>query len=489
MSRLPHALLLLLLVAGAAPAAETRTVPVSQGQIQLSFAPVVKRAAPAVVNIFTRAAPSGTSSGTTTGAEAAEAAPQDDPAYRRYLGEEDAERDATSLGSGVIVDPHGTIVTNRHVVENAEAITVVLADRREFAAKLLRTDDRTDLAVLQIDPGGEALPFLELRASDELEVGDIVLAIGNPFGVGQTVTSGIVSALARNVGGGNPYRTFIQTDAAINPGNSGGALVSLDGKLVGINTALFSQSGGSIGIGFAIPTELIRTVLANASPNAPANARIVRPWLGAIGSTVTAVASRKLGLPKPGGVSIEEIAETGPAAQAGLKLGDVILSVDGKVVEDMTALRFRFATLLVGTSARLGIWRGGESRQIEIKLTAPPEIPPRTVTQLKSAAKLGGATVASLSPALAEELQAEALAGAIVLEAPRGSAAQRFGLEVGDVIESVDGKRITNVAGLQQGLAGTGEHALVLRRDGRLMTLPGRPSARLTGRPASQKAE
>jgi serine protease Do len=486
MMRPPQALLLLLLVVGPAPAAETRTVPVSQGQIQLSFAPVVKRAAPAVVNIFTRAAPSSTNSG-------ADAAPPDEPADRRSVGEDDTQPGATSLGSGVIVDPHGTIVTNRHVVENAEAITVVLTDRREFAAKLLRTDDRTDLAVLQIDPGGEALPFLELRASDELEVGDIVLAIGNPFGVGQTVTSGIVSALARNVGGGNPYRTFIQTDAAINPGNSGGALVSLDGKLVGINTALFSRSGGSIGIGFAIPTELIRTVLANASPNAPANARIVRPWLGAIGSTVTAAASHKLGLPKPGGVSIEEIADSGPAAQAGLKPGDVILSVDGRAVEDMTALRFRLATLPVGTTARLGIWRSGEARQIEVKLIAPPELPPRNVTQLKPAARLGGATVASLSPALAEELQAEALAGVIVLEAPRGSAAQRFGLDVGDVIESVDGKRITSVAELQQGLAGAGDHPLLLRRDGKLMTLAeglkGRATARPAGRPASQKAE
>jgi|HubBroStandDraft_1064217.scaffolds.fasta_scaffold00635_6 Do/DeqQ family serine protease len=450
-------LLPLLLVAAQTDAAESRIVPASQLQVQLSFAPVVRRAAPAVVNIFTRAeAKSGSA-----------AALRTDPAFRRYLGE-DEEPGENSLGSGVIVDPHGTIITNQHVIEAADTITVVLSDRREFAATVRRADDRTDLAVLEINPGSEALPYLEIRDSDELEVGDIVLAIGNPFGVGQTVTSGIVSALARNVDGINAYRTFIQTDAAINPGNSGGALVSLDGRLVGINTALYSEGGGSVGIGFAIPTALIRAVLANG----PSGARIVRPWLGAVGHTVTAAAAKRLGLAKPIGMAIEEIGAASPAAEAGLRPGDVVLSVDGKPIEDVNALRFRFATLLIGTTARLTIWRSGETRQLEVKLTAPAETPPRNVTLLKPPGLLAGATVASLSPALAEELQADAVGGVIVLEVPRGTPASRFGLAVGDVVESADGQPVATVAGLQQHLTRKAVVELTLRRDGRVLHLP-----------------
>jgi Do/DeqQ family serine protease len=451
----PALLLPLLLLSSLGDAAESRAVPTGQLQIQLSFAPVVRRAAPAVVNIFTKTEPGPAAPGL-----------RDDPAYRRYLGE-DEERGAHSLGSGVIVDPNGTIVTNRHVVEAADSVTIVLSDRREFEATVLRADDRTDLAVLKIAPG-EVLPYLEIRDSDELEVGDIVLAIGNPFGVGQTVTSGIVSALARNVSGINAYRTFIQTDAAINPGNSGGALVSLDGKLVGINTALYSEGGGSVGIGFAIPTALIRAVLADGTYGAS----VVRPWLGALGRGVNAAAARKLGLARPTGVAVEEVVVPSPAAEAGLRPGDVVLSIDGKPIEDENALRFRFATLLIGTTARLAVWRSGETRQIEVRLTAPPENPPRSVTLLKPPGPLTGATVASLSPALAEELQADAVAGVIVLEAPRGSGAARLGLLVGDVVESIDGRPVRTVAELQQSLGRKTVAHLTLRRDGRLLHLP-----------------
>jgi Do/DeqQ family serine protease len=432
-------------------------VPTSQLQVQLSFAPVVRRAAPAVVNIYTRVEPGG---GAAPGL-------RNDPAYRGYLGEEE-EPGENSLGSGVIVDPTGTIITNRHVIESANSIIVVLSDRREYTATMLRADDRADLAVLKINPGGEALPYLEIRDSDELEVGDIVLAIGNPFGVGQTVTSGIVSALARNVSGTNAYQTFIQTDAAINPGNSGGALVSLDGKLVGVNTALFSEGGGSVGIGFAIPTVLIRAVLANGA----STTGIVRPWLGATGRTVNAATAKRLGLAKPAGMAVEEVGAHSPAAEAGLKPGDVVLSVDGKAVEDENALKFRFATLLIGTTARLVVWHGGETRQIEVKLTAPPEVPPRNVTLLKPSGPLAGATVASLSPALAEELQADAVGGVILLEVPRGSPAARLGLTVGDIVQSVDSQPVATVTELQQCLVrGTAPH-LTVRRDGRVLHLP-----------------
>jgi serine protease Do len=451
-----HLLLALLLLTALLPleAAAEKAVPTSPLQIQLSFAPVVRRATPAVVNIFSKAEPQ----------SGAPSALRSDPAYRRYLGEEE-EHEANSLGSGVIVDPNGTIITNRHVIQDAEGITVTLSDRREFEAKLVRADERTDLAVLKIDAGGEALPYLDIRDSDELEVGDIVLAIGNPFGVGQTVTNGIVSALARNVGGINAYRTFIQTDAAINPGNSGGALVTLDGRLVGINAALYSEGGGSVGIGFAIPSALIRGVLGDGAQQ---GSSIVRPWLGVVGRSVTAAAAKKLGLARPGGVVVEEVAARSPGAEAGVKPGDVVLAVDGKPIEDENALRFRFATLRIGASVRLGLWRGGEMRQLEIRLTAPPESPPRSVTLLKAPAALAGATVASLSPALAEELQADPVPGVIVLDVPHASPAARLGLAVGDIVQSVDGQPVATVAELQQA---HGAH-LALRRDGRVLRLP-----------------
>ena len=447
-------LFLLLLIVPPAEAAESKSVPSSPQQIQLSFAPVVRRAAPAVVNIFTRTEPPGSASPL-----------QSNPAFRRYLGEEEPAEN--SLGSGVIVDPNGTIITNHHVIEGATGITVALSDPREFEASVLRADDRTDLAVLKIN-AGEVLPYLDIRDSDELEVGDIVLAIGNPFGVGQTVTSGIVSALARNVSGINAYRTFIQTDAAINPGNSGGALVSLDGRLVGINTALYSDGGGSVGIGFAIPTALIRGLLTNSA----SGSQIVRPWLGVAGHSVNAAAAKRLGLAKPIGMAVEEVAAHSPAADAGLKPGDVVLSVDGKPVEDEAGLRFRFATLLVGATAHLAVWRGGETHQLEVRLIAPPETPPRTITQLKPPLALAGATVASLSPALAEELQVETTSGVVVLDVPRGSTAAKFGLAVGDVVQSANGQPVVTVAELQRALARDTAPHLALHRDGRLLHLP-----------------
>ncbi len=284
----------------------TRQAPRSAEQVQLSFAPLVKRAAPAVVNIYARKV-----------VRARAASPLfDDPFFRRFFGDDPffgrpANRVQNSLGSGVIVGGDGLIVTNRHVIAGADEITVVLADRREFDAAILRTDERTDLSVLHIDTEGEVLPSLTLGDSDGLEVGDLVLAIGNPFGVGQTVTSGIVSALARTTVGVSDYRFFIQTDAAINPGNSGGALIDLDGRLVGINTAIFSRSGGSHGIGFAIPSNMVAAVVGGGLRGG----RLVRPWLGAWGQSVTADLADSLGLARPIGVLIDNVHEGGPACR------------------------------------------------------------------------------------------------------------------------------------------------------------------------------
>jgi serine protease Do len=269
-------------------AEESKQVPRDAAEIQLSFAPVVKKAAPAVVNIYARQVQKAVGSSLFN-----------DPFFRQFFGDQfgqPRERVRNALGSGVIVRADGLIVTNHHVVADANEIRVVLADRREFPAKLVISDEKTDLAILRIDSGGASLPVLAFRDSDELEVGDLVLAIGDPFGVGQTVTSGIISALARTQIGISDLGFFIQTDAAINPGNSGGALIGMDGRLVGINTAIFSQSGGSIGIGFAIPSNMVRVIVAAAE----SGGRIVRPWIGVTGQPVTPDLARGLGLERRG---------------------------------------------------------------------------------------------------------------------------------------------------------------------------------------------
>ncbi|HKF70352.1 MAG TPA: trypsin-like peptidase domain-containing protein, partial [Stellaceae bacterium] len=311
------ALIWLTVAAACLGPAVAQTAPRSREAIRLSFAPIVKQAAPAVVNVFSRRV------------VRTSASPfADDPFFRRFFGNRSPfglpqERVQNSLGSGVIIDPDGLIVTNHHVIQEAQEITVVLSDRREFEAKVLRSDERTDLAVLKIDQKGERLPTLELGDSDALQVGDLVLAIGNPFGVGQTVTSGIVSGLARTAIGISDFRSFIQTDAAINPGNSGGALVDVDGKLVGINTAIYSRSGGSIGIGFAIPTSMVRAVVEGAKTGK----LIARAWLGATGQPVTAEIAQAAGLDRPRGALVKEVVAESPAAQAGIRPGDVIVAI------------------------------------------------------------------------------------------------------------------------------------------------------------------
>jgi Do/DeqQ family serine protease len=438
----PLSRLLLLSVLLCLPvAAQERIVPQSREQVRVSFAPIVRKTAPAVVNVYSRQRVRSNLSPFFS-----------DPFFQRFFGEDSpfgrpSERVQQSLGSGVIVAADGTIVTNRHVIKDADQVTVVLADRREFEARILRADERTDLAVLKIDVRGERLPFVELGDSDALEVGDFVLAIGDPFGVGQTVTSGIVSALSRTQVGIADYRFFIQTDAAINPGNSGGALVDVDGRLVGINTAIYSRSGGSIGIGFAIPTAMVKTVLSGAGKGG----RIVRPWLGASGQAVTAEIAQSIGLPRPVGVLLDKVVSGSPAAEAGIKTGDVIEAVDGREVEDAEALKFRFATLPIGETARLQIWRRGEQRDVTVALQAPPEDPPRDASPIEGNNPLNGATVANLSPALAEEIGMEATKhGVVVLSIDAGGFARRLGLEPGDIIVSINDEAITDVAALKE---------------------------------------
>ncbi|NNG05313.1 MAG: DegQ family serine endoprotease [Inquilinus sp.] len=458
-------LALALLIALPAPVATAQqpAVPDSREQITLSFAPLVRQTAPAVVNIYTsRVVRQRTVSPLF-----------DDPFFRRFFGDDlpfgrSQERTQNALGSGVIVDPGGLIVTNHHVIAEADQITVVLSDRREFDATVVQSDEGTDLALLRIDANGTALPHLTLADSDELEVGDLVLAIGNPFGVGQTVTSGIVSALARTTSGITDYNFFIQTDAAINPGNSGGALVAMDGRLVGINSAIYSRSGGSLGIGFAIPANMVRAVIASVD----AGGRVTRPWLGAEGQLVTQDIAQSLGLEVPGGVVVSRVDDDGPAARAGLRVGDVILSVNGRPVDTTDALRFRVATRPIGERATLGINRAGRSMELAFDVEPPPEMPPRDVTRLGGRHPLTGATVANLSPALIEEIgyDGSLRRGVIVLGVARNSAAARLRLQPGDVVVRINGTAIADVAALRRLLnRGAEQWSIAIRRGDRTL--------------------
>lgn len=447
-------------VFGLPAGSSAQTVPSSQAEINLSFAPLVKRVAPAVVNVFTKRIVR----------EQASSPFANDPFFRRFFGDRFSfgvprERVQNSLGSGVIVGSNGIIVTNNHVIANGDSFTVALSDRREFEAEVLLADERTDLAILKIDPGTEELPTLVFGDSDGLEVGDLVLAIGNPFGVGQTVTSGIVSALARTQVGVTDYQFFIQTDAAINPGNSGGALVTMDGRLVGVNTAIFSRSGGSIGIGFAIPANMVRLVVSSAEDGN--NGRVVRPWFGASVQTVTSELAQSLGLDRPGGALVGDVYKGGPADRAGLETGDVVRRLGTHDVVDENALRYRLATREVGSDVALNYLRGGRESSSTLTLTAPPEKPLRDETSLEGAHPFSGAKVANLSPALAEEIRLDPmLRGVVVMEVVRRSAANRLGVQPGDIILGVNDVSVASVDELEGQLKSGGRSWQVSVRRG-----------------------
>jgi serine protease Do len=368
----------------------------------------------------------------------------------------------------VVVSGDGLIVTSHHIIKDSDKIKVVLADNREFKAEVISRDTRTDLAVLRIDDGDQAFASLPLGDSDELEVGDLVLAIGNPFGVGQTVTSGIVSALARTTGGISDYQFFIQTDAAINPGNSGGALVDMKGRLVGINTAIFSKSGGSHGIGFAIPVNMVKAVIRGAKAGGP----IVRPWLGASGQDVTSDIATSLGLSRPAGVLVNAVRENSPAQRTGILVSDVVTGINGKDVDNVESLRFRLATLSVGKTAVFAIIRRGKALSLTLSLEAPPEEPPRNVTTLTGSHPLNGAEVGNLSPAFNIELGLDELAeGVFVLSLQRGSPAHRFNSQPGDIILRVTDTKVISVAHLRALLnAPTSYWKISIQRKGNVLT-------------------
>ncbi|MGZ5861681.1 MAG: DegQ family serine endoprotease [Methyloceanibacter sp.] len=446
-----------------AGAESPRSVPESQVTIKQSFAPVVKRVAPAVVNVYV-----------SHRVEQVVSPFADDPFFSRLFGENfgiPRERIQNSLGSGVLVSPEGVVVTNNHVIQGGgEAeITVALSDGREFPAKVVIKDEQTDLAVLHLDAKGAQFPALEFDDSDSLEVGDLVLAIGDPFGVGQTVTSGIVSALARTQVGISDYQFFIQTDAAINPGNSGGALVDMDGRLAGINTAIFSRSGGSHGIGFAIPSNMVRLVVQAALKGG----KVQRPWLGASLQPVTSDIADSLGLDRPSGALVKDVHANGPAARAGIHAGDVIVSIDGKPVQDPQAFQYRFATKGLGGSADLSVVRKGQPVKATVALIAAVEDPPRDMRDLSGNHPLAGAKVANLSPAVATELGLDDEGrGVVVLEVEEKTPAQRLGVQRGDVIVGINNSKVGSVAELVTALTPSrGGWRLSLERGGRLFNL------------------
>jgi len=438
--------------------------PAAMGQVQLTFAPVVKRIAPAVVNVYARSVVQ------------AQANPFfNDPLFSQLFGTpEMRQRVQQSLGSGVIVRGDGLIVTNNHVVEGGTDIVVALSDKREFKAKVLLADPRTDLAVLKIDTKGEHLPVVPFADSDAVQVGDLVLAVGDPFGVGQTVTMGIVSALARTQISASDYQFFIQTDAAINPGNSGGALVTTDGKLAGINTAIYSRSGGSIGIGFAIPANLARRVVEGVEGGIKngGTASVQLAWVGASGQPVTSEIATSMGLAKPGGVLIKDVYPGGPLSKAGIKSGEVVQSVDGAAVDDMQSLNYRTATHRAGDSVRMHIAAGKTGRDVSVTLALPPETPPREAATISGRNPLTGARVENISPAAATELQMDVMAkGVAIVSVNASGIAANYGFQPGDIVRSINGAAINRVGDLVHALNATNRWDMVVERGGRKLTL------------------
>lgn len=452
----------LCILVGAGAFAQDRMVPESRAEMTMSFAPVVKKTSPAVVNIYTKRV-----------VKQRVSPFLGDPLFEQFFGDLGArglsrEQVESSLGSGVIVEGDGVIVTNAHVVKDAQEVVVVLADRREFDAKVSLIDEKSDLAVLRVDTKGELLPHATLKPSEQLEVGDIVIAIGNPFGVGQTVTSGIVSALARSTLNINDFNFFIQTDAAINPGNSGGPLVAMDGGVVGINSAIYSRSGGSLGIGFAIPSEMVATVIAAEKAGNHSN-KITRAWVGFNGQQVTADIADSLGLNRPTGVLITSIHPESPLLKEGLQVGDVVAKINGREVHDTAELKFRLATLPLGDEATLDILRKGDPKTFKVKAMAPPDSPARDPLTINGDNPLSGAKVSNINPAVSVELNLPGDAkGVVVTDVSKDRTASRL-LQPGDIIAAINGTDIDSVKTLKKAMAeaqGKGSFALVIDRNG-----------------------
>ncbi len=446
-------------IAVAAPGPVTAALSIETG-----FAPVARAVAPAVVNISSSRVvrnPQG-------------AAPFfNDPFFRQFFGEQfpglrtPRRQKETSLGSGMILSPDGYVLTNNHVVDKATQVKVYLADKREFPAKVVGTDPRSDVAVLKIQASG--LTPIRFGDSTKIAVGDFCLAFGDPFGIGQTVTAGIVSATGRSGLQIEDYEDFIQTDAPINPGNSGGPLVDVHGDLIGMNTAILSgQSGGNQGIGFAIPANMVRQV----SGEILKHGKVTRSWLGILTQSVTQENQKFFGLPKPGGVLVAQVEPNSPASKAGLQQGDVILEMNGQPIADVNAFRLKVSMLAPGTALRLGIWRSNREQNLAVRLE---EMPPEKSGQRGgggggvAGSVLDGVSVDELTPDIAQSLNLPSnTKGVVVTGVDPGSPADEVGLQRGDVIQEVNRRRVTNVAEYEAAVkrAGSGSVLLLVDRGG-----------------------
>jgi Do/DeqQ family serine protease len=460
--RMSLGLMLTALLALPMSASAQRKVPATKEIAQFSFAPIVRQAAPAVVNVYVRSRVQEFSSPFAN-----------DPFFRQFFGDQfgrPSERQQNSLGSGVIVHPSGIVVTNTHVIKGGgqTEIRIALSDKREFDAKVISQDEKTDIAILRIEGGDGKFATLDLEDSDSLEVGDMVLAIGNPFGVGQTVTQGIVSALSRSEIGQSESQVFIQTDAAINPGNSGGALVDMAGRVVGINTAIFSKSGGSHGIGFAIPSNMVRLYVDSAL----AGRKVERPWLGARLESVTRDVAAGLGLERVSGALVARVYENSPASAAGLQSGDVVTAVDGFDVADARGALYRLTTRGIGNRAELNILRKGKPQLVAVDLKAAPVAGKDDMRNLSGVHPFDGARVANIGPAVADELGLDDIKGVVIMSVRTGSTANRLGFEVGDVIAQVGRDTVMTVADLEKAVA-TRQRlwSLAIKRGGRVINL------------------
>ena len=424
-----------------------RQAPTDSTSMKQSFAPVVREAAPAVVNISARSIQR----------------VQADPFFQFFGGGIPQQRVAESAGSGVIIRSDGIVVTNNHVIQGATQIRVVLNDRREYPAEVILADERSDIAVLQLQGVTEQLPVLAIDDREEQEVGDLVLAIGNPFGVGQTVTNGIISALNRTETGISDSGSFIQTDAAINPGNSGGPLVDMDGDLIGINTAIFSRSGSSAGVGFAVPASMVRRVVDSALGGETA---VVRPWLGVKGDTVSAEIARSLGMARPQGLIVTDVYDGGPGARAGLREGDVITALDGAEVHDQAGLNFRVGTRNPNEAVAVAVLRDGRTQTINARVQPLPGDAKADGVVIQQG-PFSGSQIAALNPALADRLGGDPFAsGLLITNVARGSYAARAGLRPGDLVREVNGRPVRSPDALQR----IGRSEITIERQGRRMT-------------------
>ncbi|WP_336288595.1 DegQ family serine endoprotease [Bartonella sp. CB60] len=413
-------------------------IPQTKSEITLSFAPLVKKTIPSVVNIYAARK------------IRARSPFEGDPFFEQFFGRFQNNRPLrtqSSLGSGVIVDARGLVVTNYHVIKDASEIKVALSDGREFASKIMLKDEATDIAVLEIDTQGAQFPVLSLGDSDAVEVGDLVLAIGNPFGVGQTVTSGIVSAQARTRVGISDFDFFIQTDAAINPGNSGGALIDMKGQLIGINTAIYSRSGGSVGIGFAIPANLVKVMLDTVRRG---EKYFIPPYIGASFQNITPDIAAALSLERPYGVLVVEVIKDSPAAKAGLKIGDIILSVQGMRVDSSDGLGYRLMIAGIGHNFVLEYLRNGKRFKTNITVSPISESALSKSEKIMNEGPLLGAEVLDLTSQNSWRFHLPRTAkGVVITNLDEMSNASEI-FRSGDILRVVNGHKIHTVSQLKK---------------------------------------